>query len=189
MWKQFVLTGKKALKKEQFHPQNAGNGICETLHFKIFAGENAPGLPLRHSSRPRVGQTNVCPPPKISWPVRLWRVKVQIRNRWWIELYVTNERGIYTKRKKSWKKPLRKQQEQLWKNKTDIIQANLKLVAPATLYNVRSIFFQSCFVSKFNFFKVFCVYNIKLCNSTFTLDFRLLDTLTAGRCVVNYLTP
>ena len=61
---------QKSIKKEQFHPQNARNDSCETLHFKIFAGENAPGLPLRHSSRPRVGQTNVCPS-KISWPVRL----------------------------------------------------------------------------------------------------------------------
>ena len=39
--------------------------------FQNFRGENAPGLPLRHSSRPRVGQTNVCPL-KISWPIRLW---------------------------------------------------------------------------------------------------------------------
>ena len=30
MWQQFVLTSKKALKKKQFYPENAGNDICET---------------------------------------------------------------------------------------------------------------------------------------------------------------
>ena len=42
------------MKKEQFHLQNAGNGIGDTLHFKIFPGQDAPGPPydvwLRHES-------------------------------------------------------------------------------------------------------------------------------------------
>ena len=61
MWKQFVLTSKKALKKKQFHPENAGNGICKTLHFKIFPGEHVPGPPY-DSATPLVGQTNARPP-------------------------------------------------------------------------------------------------------------------------------
>ena len=36
---------QKRIKKEQFHPQNAGNSLCETLHFKIFPGEDDPGPP------------------------------------------------------------------------------------------------------------------------------------------------
>ena len=42
MWEQIVFTSKKALKKKIFHPENAGNGICETLHFKIFPGSMSP---------------------------------------------------------------------------------------------------------------------------------------------------
>ena len=41
--KTIALHCKKALKKEQFHPQNMGNGTCQTLHLKIFPGEDAPG--------------------------------------------------------------------------------------------------------------------------------------------------
>ena len=66
LWKQFVLTSKKALKKKQFHPENTGNGICETLNFKIFLGEDAPGPPppTTLAATPLLGQTNTRPPPK-----------------------------------------------------------------------------------------------------------------------------
>ena len=56
MWKQFVLTSKKALKKKQYHPENAGNGICETLHFKIFPGDHAPGPPTTHYAARRADE-------------------------------------------------------------------------------------------------------------------------------------
>ena len=63
--KQFVLTSKKALKKEQFRPENAGNGICETLNFKIFPPGTMPSDPFTTlAAMPLVGQANVCPPPK-----------------------------------------------------------------------------------------------------------------------------
>ena len=45
----FVL--QKSIRREKFHPQNVGNGICETLHFKIF-----PTTPL---AKLLVGQTNI----------------------------------------------------------------------------------------------------------------------------------
>ena len=50
--------------------KNAGNGIKETLFFKIFPGSMPPDPP-RGS---RVSRANSCPPPKkkISNPVRLW---------------------------------------------------------------------------------------------------------------------
>ena len=50
MLKQLVLTRKKSIKKKQFHPENAGNGICESVHFTIFPGEYAPGPPYDPSS-------------------------------------------------------------------------------------------------------------------------------------------
>ena len=46
---------------KQFHPENAGNGICETLHFNIFPGDNTPRPPYNPSScsTPRADE---CPP-------------------------------------------------------------------------------------------------------------------------------
>ena len=48
--------------------QNAGNGIKETLFFKIFLGSMPPDPP-RGSNR---ANSYPPPPPKISKPVRLW---------------------------------------------------------------------------------------------------------------------
>ena len=54
---------QKGIEKEQFHPENAGNGICETLHFKIFPGEDAPGPPYdTHGYAARRADDR--PPPK-----------------------------------------------------------------------------------------------------------------------------
>ena len=52
--------------------QNAGNGIKETLFFKIFLGSMSPD-PSRGSRAFGASQANSCPPPppKISKPVRL----------------------------------------------------------------------------------------------------------------------
>ena len=63
---------QKSIKKDLFHPQNAGNGTCGTVNFKIFPGEDAAGP--RYDARgytPLVVQTYFRPPPPNSWPVRL----------------------------------------------------------------------------------------------------------------------
>ena len=50
--------------------QNAGNGIKETLFFKIFPGSMPPDPP-RGSHIFGASRANSCPPPKISKPVCL----------------------------------------------------------------------------------------------------------------------
>ena len=53
---------------KQFHPENAGNDICETLHLKIFPGEHAPLQPRSpynpSSYASRRADKRLPPPPK-----------------------------------------------------------------------------------------------------------------------------
>ena len=66
MLKQFDLTRKKALKKKQFHPENVGKCICETVHFKIFPGGACPRTPHDPSSYATswVNKSRALPPQK-----------------------------------------------------------------------------------------------------------------------------
>ena len=55
---------QKALKRKQFHPENEGNVICETLNFKIFPGEYAPGPPYNPGNYAPCRTDECRPPPK-----------------------------------------------------------------------------------------------------------------------------
>ena len=51
--KKLLFPTNEALKKENCHPRNGGNGICETLDFNFFPEEYAlsppPPLPPRNT--------------------------------------------------------------------------------------------------------------------------------------------
>ena len=61
--------------------QNAGNGIKETLFFKIFLRSMAPDPLEVLAPSARVGQIRVRPPPKISKLVRLWLCWAEFGNK------------------------------------------------------------------------------------------------------------
>ena len=53
---------QKGIRREKFHPQIAGNGICMTLHFKIFPGKyTVPTAATLKKLEPSIGEHSRIP--------------------------------------------------------------------------------------------------------------------------------